>query len=71
MDLRVDYARVTWATIALAANVPLKVVSACLNHSITHIAAEVYSHVTPPIAREAADHVGEIVGPNPADGRQP
>ncbi|MEZ5244109.1 MAG: site-specific integrase [Acidimicrobiales bacterium] len=53
--------RHTWATIALANNVPLKVVSDRLNHSTTHITAEVYSHVTPPIARDAADLVGGLI----------
>ncbi len=53
--------RHTWATIALAENVPLKVVSDRLNHSTTHITAEIYSHVTPPIARSAADKVGGLI----------
>jgi integrase len=53
--------RHTWATLALSNNVPLKVVSERLNHSTTHITAEVYSHVTPPVARDAADLVGGII----------
>jgi hypothetical protein len=47
--------------------VPLKVVSERLNHSTTHITAEVYSHVTPPVAaRDAADLVGGIIVGPPA-----
>ncbi|MEM7025145.1 MAG: site-specific integrase [Pseudomonadota bacterium] len=53
--------RHTWATIALENKVHLKVVSDRLNHSTTHITAEVYSHVTEPIAREAADLVGGLI----------
>jgi len=53
--------RHTWATIALANNVHLKVVSDRLNHSTTHITAEVYSHVTQPIAKDAADLVGGLI----------
>lgn len=53
--------RHTWATIALANNVHLKVVSDRLNHSTTHITAEVYSHVTQPIAQDAADLVGGLI----------
>ena len=49
------------ATIALANNVHLKVVSDRLNHSTTHITAEVYSHVTQPIAQDAADLVGGLI----------
>lgn len=53
--------RHTWATIALANKVHLKVVSDRLNHSTTHITAEVYSHVTQPIAQDAADLVGGLI----------
>jgi integrase len=53
--------RHTWATIALNNNVHLKVVSDRLNHSTTHITAEVYSHVTQPIAQDAADLIGGLI----------
>ena len=53
--------RHTWATIALANNVHLKVVSDRLNHSTTHITAEVYSHVTQPIAQDAAVLIGGLI----------
>lgn len=53
--------RHTWATIALSNNVHLKVVSDRLNHSTTHITAEVYSHVTQPIAQDAADLMGGLI----------
>ncbi len=36
-------------------------VSDRLNHSTTHITAEVYSHVTQPIAKDAADLVGGLI----------
>lgn len=35
--------------------------SARLNHSTINITAAVYSHVTPPIASEAADRIGAII----------
>ncbi len=53
--------RHTWATIALKQKVHLKVVSERLNHSTTDITARVYSHVTRPIAQEAADLVGGLI----------
>jgi integrase len=63
--------RHTWATIALAEHIPLKTVSARLNHSTINITAAVYSHVTPPIAREAADRMGaQILGESRRPGRR-
>jgi len=53
--------RHTWATIALSNNVHLKVVSDRLNQSTTDITARVYSHVTRPIAQEAANLVGGLI----------
>ncbi len=70
--------RHTWATIALTNNVHLKVVSDRLNHSTTDITARVYSHVTRPVAREAANLVGglilgetEVLIPAPVTVRSP
>lgn len=45
--------RHTFATTALAAGVPLKVVSSILGHASTAVTAEIYSHVTDSMQREA------------------
>lgn len=70
--LTVHGLRHTWATIALKQKVHLKVVSERLNHSTTGITARVYSHVTRPIAQEAADLVaGLILSPSAEDVTPP
>ncbi len=45
--VRLHDLRHTWATLALQAEVSLKVVSERLGHTTTAITADVYSHVTP------------------------
>lgn len=47
--------RHTAASLMLTAGVPLKVVSEALGHGSIVITADVYSHVTPDLRREAAD----------------
>lgn len=59
--LKLHGLRHTWATIALAEGVPLKVVSDRLGHANITITAQTYSHVTPPIARDASNVVGGLV----------
>jgi integrase len=49
--------RHTYATLALKAGIHPKVVSERLGHATVGITLDLYSHVTPSIAREAADVV--------------
>jgi integrase len=49
--------RHTSASLALAAGVAIKVVSDRLGHSTSGITADLYTHVTPAVAREAADAI--------------
>ncbi len=53
--------RHTSASIALAAGVAMKVVSERLGHSTTGITADLYTHVSPAVAQEAADAIGRLV----------
>lgn len=53
--IRLHDLRHTSASLALAAKVPLKVVSDRLGHSSTAITADLYSHVLPEVAAEAAE----------------
>jgi integrase len=51
--------RHSWATIALRARVPLKLVSNVLGHTTTSFTADTYMHVLEDMQHEAADRVGE------------
>ncbi len=51
----------TWATLALKAGVPLKVVSERLGHTTTAITADVYSHVSPGMQTDAAEKVASLI----------
>lgn len=53
--------RHTSASLALAAGVPLKVVSDRLGHSSTSITADLYSHVLPVVAHDAAEAIAALV----------
>jgi integrase len=53
--------RHTWATLALQAGVPVKVVSERLGHSSTTITSDVYSHVTPTMQTDAAEKVAGLI----------
>ena len=53
--------RHTSASLALAAGVPLKVVSDRLGHSSTGITADLYSHVLPVVAHDAAEAIAALV----------
>ena len=55
LPVRLHDLRHTAASLMLAGGVPLKVVSEALGHSSIAITADVYSHVTPDLRREAAD----------------
>lgn len=53
--IRLHDLRHTSASLALAAGIPMKVVSDRLGHSSTSITADLYTHVVPVVARKAAD----------------
>ena len=53
--IRLHDVRHTYATLALKAGVHPKIVSERLGHATVGITLDLYSHVTPAIAREAAD----------------
>lgn len=59
-SIRFHGLRHTSASLALAAGVPMKVVSDRLGHSTTTITADLYSHVLPVVARDAADAIGAL-----------
>jgi integrase len=64
--IRLHDLRHTWATLALQAGVPLKVVSERLGHATTSVTADVYSHVTPGMQTDAAERVADLIfGPAP------
>jgi integrase len=54
-------ARHSYATIALEAGVRLDVVSAQLGHSNVATTANVYAHISPAAAQEAAERIGKIL----------
>jgi integrase len=62
LPVRLHDLRHTAASLMLAAGVPLKVVSEALGHSSIAITADVYSHVTPDLRREAADAMDRALG---------
>lgn len=53
------FGRHGFATIALRAGVPMKIVSDILGHTTTAITADLYTHVLEDMEHEAADRVGE------------
>jgi integrase len=59
--IRLHDIRHTYATLALKAGVHVKVVSERLGHSSIAITLDLYSHVTPGIARDAADQVAAAI----------
>jgi integrase len=60
-DTLTPYAlRHSCATLLLEKGVPLKVVSERLGHSTISLTADVYSHVTPSMQKQAADVLGEL-----------
>lgn len=59
--IRLHDLRHTWATLALEAGVPLKVVSERLGHATTAITADIYSHVLPAFDRQAAETVAASI----------
>lgn len=59
--IRLHDLRHTNASLALAAGVPLKVVSQRLGHSSTAITSNLYTHVIPAVARDAANRIGALI----------
>jgi integrase len=59
--IRLHDLRHTWATLALKAGIPLKVVSERLGHATTAITADIYSHVTPGMQSDAAERVAALI----------
>lgn len=59
--IRLHDLRHTSASLALAAGVPMKVVSDRLGHSSTSITADLYTHVVPAVSRDAADRIAAMV----------
>lgn len=53
--------RHTFATLALQAGVPLKVVSDILGHKNISITADLYSHVIPAMQEDATSKVAALV----------
>jgi integrase len=53
--------RHTWATLALEAGIPVKVVSERLGHRTTAITENIYQHVTPTMQVEAASKVAAMI----------
>ena len=54
-------ARHTAATMLLEAGVPMKVVQTVLGHSSIAVTADIYSHVAPAFARQAADALADYL----------
>ena len=59
--IRLHDLRHTWATLALAAGVPVNIVSERLGHSATAITLDTYSHVTPTMGADAAETVAGLI----------
>jgi integrase len=61
--------RHTSASLALAAGVAMKTVSDRLGHSTTSITADLYTHVSPAVASQAAEAIADIISGR--EGRRP
>jgi integrase len=59
--IRLHDLRHSWATAALRAGVPVKVVSEILGHSSTAITADVYQHTTPTMLEGASGTVAALI----------
>lgn len=65
--IRLHDLRHTNASLALDAGIDLKVVSERLGHATTAITADLYTHVSGSVARDAADRLGRLLEP-PVNG---
>lgn len=59
--IRLHDLRHTHASLALAAGIELKVVSDRLGHSTTAITSDLYTHVIPAVARDAAERIAASI----------
>lgn len=59
--IRLHDLRHTNASLALAAGVPIKVVSYRLGHSSTAITSDLYTHVIPSVAHDAAERIAALI----------
>lgn len=59
--IRLHDLRHTWATLALQAGVPAKIVAERLGHASTRVTLDIYSHVTPTMGRDAAATVAGMI----------
>lgn len=59
----VDALRHGWATVALEAGVPMKVVQDRLNHASERITADIYTHVRAPMQSDATERVAGLLLP--------
>jgi integrase len=59
--IRLHDVRHSYATAALAAGVPVKVVSARIGHSTTQITMDLYMHALPRMDQEAADRIAAVI----------
>lgn len=59
--IRLHDLRHTWATLALAAGVDVKVVSERLGHTSPTVTWSTYQHVTPAMATDAAERVADLI----------
>lgn len=62
--------RHTSASSALAADIPIKLVSDRLGHSSTVITSDLYTHVIPAVAQDAADQIAALIPARKADEAQ-
>jgi len=69
--IRLHDLRHTSASLALAAGIPIKVVSERLGHSSTAITSDLYTHVIPVVAQEAADSLAALIPLQRRDQRGP
>jgi integrase len=60
-DIRLHDLRHTWATLALQAGIPAKIVQDRLGHSTVAITLNIYSHVTPQLQSDAASAVAAMI----------
>jgi integrase len=66
-DIRLHDLRHTWATLALQAGIPAKIVQDRLGHSTVAITLNIYSHVTPQLQSDAASAVAALIRVGGAD----
>jgi len=59
--IRLHDLRHTWATLALANGVPVKVVQERLGHATVGITMDIYAHVLPGMQSDAASLVASVI----------